>query len=104
SEVLIFPYITHRHPRWWQEPDRFMPERFSAENSARRVRGAYIPFGAGPRICVGLNFAMTEVLVVLTMLLQRFRLELAAAPGSIRMDPSVTLRPDPGILIKLHRT
>ena len=89
SEVLIFPYITHRHPRWWQDPERFIPERFSAENSAMRVRGAYIPFGAGPRICVGLNFAMTEVLVVLTMLLQRFRVELAVAPagsGSIHQS------------------
>ncbi|HEX7285448.1 MAG TPA: cytochrome P450, partial [Candidatus Angelobacter sp.] len=47
SEILIFPYITHRHPKWWKEPERFMPERFSAENAATRVRGAYIPFGAG---------------------------------------------------------
>jgi cytochrome P450 len=103
SEILIFPYITHRHPKWWQEPEKFAPERFSAENAAARVRGAYLPFGAGPRICVGLNFAMTEVLVALTMLLQRFRPELAVDAREIRMEPSVTLRPSPGIPIKLRR-
>jgi cytochrome P450 len=103
SEMLIFPYITHRHPKWWQEPDRFIPERFSAENAAARVRGAYIPFGAGPRTCVGLNFAITEILVVLAMLLQRFRVELAVETESIRMEPSVTLRPNPGVPIRLRR-
>lgn len=101
SEILIFPYITHRHPRWWCEPERFLPERFAAENSRGRVRGTYLPFGAGPRTCVGLNFAMTEILVVLTMLLQRFRPELATRPEEVKMDPSVTLRPDPGISMRM---
>lgn len=101
SEMLIFPYITHRHPRWWSEPERFLPERFAAENSRSRIRGAYLPFGAGPRTCVGLNFAMTEILVVLAMLLQRFRPELAMDPTTVKMDPSVTLRPEPGITLKM---
>jgi cytochrome P450 len=101
SEILIFPYITHRHPGWWPEPDRFLPERFAAENSRNRVRGAYLPFGAGPRTCVGLNFAMTEILVVLAILLQRFRPELAMRPEAVRLDPSVTLRPDPGITMRM---
>jgi cytochrome P450 len=103
SEMLIFPYITHRHPKWWQEPERFMPERFSAEHAAARVRGAYIPFGAGSRTCVGLNFAMTEILIVLAMLLQRFRVELALEPEKIRAEPSVTLRPNPGMPIRLRQ-
>jgi len=102
SEMLIFPYITHRHPKWWQEPERFMPERFSAANAAARVRGAYIPFGAGPRTCVGLNFAMTEILVVLATLLQRFGVELAMPPELIKPQPSVTLRPNPGVPIRLR--
>jgi cytochrome P450 len=101
SEVLIFPYITHRHPRWWTEPDRFLPERFAAENSRNRMRGAYLPFGAGPRTCVGLNFAMTEILVVLPIVLQRFRPELAMSPDDVKLDPSVTLRPDPGIVMRM---
>jgi cytochrome P450 len=101
--VLIFPYITHRHPRWWPEPESFRPERFAPENSASRPRYAYLPFGAGPRTCVGLHFAMTEILLVMALLLQRFRLELAMDPATVRVEPSVTLRPNPGVLVKLHR-
>lgn len=103
SEILIFPYITHRHPKWWPEPEEFRPERFAAENSSSRPRYAYLPFGAGPRTCVGLNFAVTEILVVLVMLLQRFRFDLATEPAAVRAEPSVTLRPDPGVFIKLRR-
>lgn len=104
SEILIFPYITHRHPKWWPEPDRFMPERFAPENAASRVKFSYLPFGAGPRACVGLNFAMTEVQVVLAMLMQRFHVELAADPASVLPDPSVTLRPRPGLHVKLSNS
>jgi cytochrome P450 len=103
SEILIFPYITHRHPRWWPEPESFRPERFAPENSASRPRYAYLPFGAGPRTCVGLHFAMTEILLVMALLLQRFRVELAMDPATVRVEPSVTLRPNPGVLIRLHR-
>jgi len=103
SEILIFPYITQRHPKWWQDPDAFRPERFAPENSAARPRYAYLPFGAGPRTCIGLNFAMTEILVVLTMILQRFRLKLAIDPASVRPDPSVTLQPKPGVPVLLEK-
>lgn len=104
SEILIFPYITQRHPKWWLEPEVFRPERFAPENSAARPRYAYLPFGAGPRTCVGLNFAMTEILVVVTMVLQRFRLKLAIDPEKVRPDPSVTLQPRPGVMVKLEKT
>lgn len=103
AELLIFPYVTHRHPRWWQDPDKFWPERFLPENSAGRPRGAYLPFGAGPRTCIGLNFAMTEILVVLAMLLQRFQPQLAIDPAQVKMEPSVTLRPSPGVPVTLNR-
>lgn len=102
SEILIFPYVTHRHPQWWNDPDKFCPERFLPENSAGRPRGAYLPFGAGPRTCIGLNFAMTEILVVLALLLQRFRVELAIDPARINAEPSVTLRPNPGVPVRLR--
>jgi len=58
SEILIFPYITQRHPKWWQDAEVFRPERFAPENSASRPRYAYLPFGEGPRTCIGLNFAV----------------------------------------------
>jgi len=103
SEILIFPYITQRHPKWWQDPDVFRPERFAPENSGARPRYAYLPFGAGPRTCIGLNFAMTEIMVVLTMILQRLRLKLAIDPASVRPDPSVTLQPKPGVPVLLEK-
>ena len=103
SEILIFPYITQRHPKWWQDADAFRPERFAPENSAARPRYAYLPFGAGPRTCIGLNFAMTEILVVLTMLLQRFRLNLAIDPAAVHAEPSVTLQPRPGVPVRLEK-
>ncbi len=102
SEILIFPYITQRHPRWWSDPDVFRPERFAPENSAARPRYAYLPFGAGPRTCIGLNFAMTEILAVLTLILQRFRFRLAIDPAAVRPDPSVTLQAIPGVPVQLE--
>ena len=103
SEILIFPYITQRHPKWWTEPDLFRPERFAPENSAARPRYAYLPFGAGPRTCIGMNFAMTEILLVLAMLLQRFRPTLAVDPATIHAEPSVTLQPRPGVPMRLQK-
>ncbi len=103
SEILIFPYITQRHPKWWPDAETFRPERFAPENSAARPRYAYLPFGAGPRTCVGLNFAMTEILVVLALMLQRFRLRLAIDSEKVSADPSVTLRPIPGVPIRLDK-
>jgi cytochrome P450 len=103
AEVLIFPFVTHRDPRWWQDPESFSPERFFSENTAGRPRGAYLPFGLGPRTCIGLNFAMTEVLIVLAMFAQRFKVELAVDPASVKAEPSVTLRPNPGVPVRLKK-
>ena len=102
SEILVFPYITQRHPRWWSDPDAFRPERFAPENSAARPRYAYLPFGAGPRTCIGLNFAMTEILAVVALILQRFRLRLAIDPEKVHADPSVTLQARPGVPVRLQ--
>jgi cytochrome P450 len=103
SEILIFPYVTHRHPKWWTEPDKFDPERFLPERTVGRLRGAYLPFGLGPRTCIGLNFAMTEILVVLAFIMQRFRVELAMDPAKMKLDASVTLRPRAGVPIRIHK-
>jgi cytochrome P450 len=103
SEILIFPYVTHRHPKWWAEPDKFDPERFLPERTLGRMRGSYLPFGLGPRTCIGLNFAMTEILVVLSLIMQRFRLELAMDPAKMKLDASVTLRPKTGVPIRIMK-
>jgi cytochrome P450 len=103
SEILIFPYITQRHPRWWPDAETFRPERFAPENSAARPRYAYLPFGAGPRTCIGLNFAMTEILAVLALILQRFRLRLAIDPEKVQPEPSVTLQAKPGVPVRLEK-
>lgn len=91
ATVTIIPWIIHRHRSHWQRPDRFEPERFSPEISAGRDRLAYLPFGFGPRICIGAAFAMTEAVLILATLAQRFRLRVAPAA---RIEPyaAFTLR------------
>jgi cytochrome P450 len=90
--VLMSPWVTHRHPAFWDEPERFDPERFAQERAAARPRFAYFPFGGGPRQCIGNEFALMETQLVLAMIAQRFRLRLA--PGhAVVPEPLITLRP-----------
>ena len=84
SLITIIPWLIHRHRKLWENPDRFEPERFTPEAIAGRDRLAYIPFGFGPRICIGASFAMTEAVLILATLAQRFRLRVA--PGC-RVEP-----------------
>lgn len=101
SMVTIIPWLIHRHRSHWENPDRFEPERFLPEASARRDRLAYIPFGFGPRICIGASFAMTEAVLILATLAQRFRFRVA--PGS-RVEPQAvfTLREKNGMKMQLE--
>ena len=96
--VVLSPYAMHRHPAFWEDPERFDPQRFSAEHSADRPRFAYIPFGGGPRLCIGNVFALVEAQVVLASVARAYRLELVAGQ-TIVPEPSVTLRPKHGLLI-----
>jgi cytochrome P450 len=73
SALILSPYVTHRDPAFWPDPERFDPERFSPERAAGRPRGAYFPFGGGPRICLGGAFAMMEAQLITAMMVQRFR-------------------------------
>lgn len=99
--VAISPYTLHRHPGHWSRPTRFDPERFTDAAKAARARYTYLPFGGGPRQCIGTNFALIEAKLVLATLLQRFRFELL--PGQdLRPDPAVTLRPRAGLRMRLH--
>jgi len=102
SVVSIVPWLIHRHRLLWDRPDVFDPARFAPERTAARPRFAYIPFGGGPRICIGAGFAMTEALVILAMLGQRYRLRLA--PGAA-VEPVglITLRPRHGLPMLLER-
>jgi cytochrome P450 len=79
SPVILSPYVTHRDPAFWPDPDRFDPERFSPERAPGRPRGAYFPFGGGPRICLGAAFAMMEAQLITARMVQRFRPTLS--PG-----------------------
>lgn len=87
--VCVAPWVIHRHRSLWEDPERFDPDRFAAE---RPPRFAYLPFGAGPRVCIGASLALTEAAVVLTEIARRYRLRLA--PGQeVAMKPRMTLRP-----------
>ena len=96
SSLMIFPYVTHRDPRFWQRPDEFYPDHFAPEQVQERPRFAYMPFGGGPRQCIGHDFAMTEAQIVLATVAQRFKLRLA--PG-FQVEPKVefTLKPRDGL-------
>jgi cytochrome P450 len=74
ADVLISPYTLHRHPRFWDRPGRFDPERFGPDRARDRPRYAYLPFGAGPRFCVGSHLGMLEAVLVVAMLAREFRL------------------------------
>ena len=94
--VFMSQYVTQRDPRWYPEPERFDPQRWTAEETARRPKFAYFPFGAGSRICIGEQFALMEATLVLATLAQRWRLRLV--PGH-RVVPQarITLRPRYGM-------
>ena len=100
SAVLVSPYVTHRHPAFWESPDDFDPDRFAPERSAGMVPHAYLPFGVGQRLCIGSHFAMLEAMVILTMVLQRFHLSLV--PGhKVEPKPGITLRTRHGLVMTL---
>ena len=101
SIVAMSPFLIHRHPEFWSNPEGFDPERFAPEASATRHKYAYVPFGGGPRVCIGNQFAMLESQLCLAMMVQRYRLELV--PGArVEMEPLVTLRPLGGMPMTLH--
>ncbi|HEV7347869.1 cytochrome P450 [Telluribacter sp.] len=92
SYVLISPYVLHRHPDYWQEPDVFNPEHFAPEAVKTRPTYAYLPFGGGPRMCIGNNFALLEMQVVLALLVRDFDVQLLHSGQRVEQDPLVTLR------------
>ena len=102
EEIAILPWVLHRHRTLWDDPDRFDPERFSGERSATRPRFAYLPFGGGPRICIGAQLSLTEVLLLVATIAQRYRLKLVPGQDIVLLH-RVTMRPRDGIRMQLER-
>jgi len=94
--ILISPYVVHRHPGFWPEPEQFRPDRFLPGASDGRPRFAYIPFGGGPRLCIGDQFALTEAQLIIAEVARRGRLALVP-DQKVVMEPLVTLRPQHGL-------
>ena len=99
--ILISPYLTHRNPQHWPDPDVFDPERFVESRAATRHRFAYLPFGGGPRKCVGNGFAAAEMQLVLAAVSQRFRLELEPGTAPVPL-PVISLPPRDGLKLRVR--
>jgi len=104
TNIIVSQWVLHRDPRLYPDPERFDPERWREEVAGRRSlpKFAYLPFGAGPRVCVGASLALTESALVLATLIERFRFSLASAEP-VKAFPSVTLRPKQGLRLRVER-
>lgn len=96
TQLWMPQWVVHHDPRWYDEPWTFRPERWDGDLIHRIARGAYFPFGDGPRICIGNHFALQEATLILATVVQRFRL-VPAGSRALKFIPSVTLRPRGGI-------
>ena len=100
TNVMLSPWALHHSARLWRDPERFDPARFLPEREAAQHRYAYLPFGAGPRVCLGNHFAYMEAQLALAVLLRRYRFELL---GEDEPEPSATLRPKHGVRVRVRR-
>ncbi|WP_323450876.1 cytochrome P450 [Streptomyces yaizuensis] len=101
SDVLVCPYTLHRHPRFWADPERFDPERFAPDAKGDRPRYAYLPFGAGPRFCVGSNLGTMEAVFVTAMVIREFTLR--TPPGHrVVPEPMLSLRVRGGLPVEVR--
>jgi cytochrome P450 len=96
--VLVSPWVTHRHPEWWDEPERFDPQRFLRGD--RRARHAWFAFGGGARSCIGRHFALLEATILIRALLRRHRLE--ALDADVPLDALISMRPAGPVRVRLH--
>ncbi len=96
SMVVIAPYVLHRHRTLWDQPDVFRPERFLPEERGRIDRFAYLPFGAGPRVCIGASFSLQEAVIVLATIAKNLRLDLVEG-HEVTPVQRITLRPGGGL-------
>jgi cytochrome P450 len=100
SMIMLSPYVTQRLPQVWKQPDRFDPDRFAPGADPNRPRYAFFPFGGGPRLCIGNNFALMEAPALLSMILHNFKIKLADG-YTVKVLPAATLRPRPGLHVHI---
>jgi cytochrome P450 len=100
--ILMVPWVLHRHRLLWNDPDAFDPSRFLPGAREKIDRFAYLPFGAGPRVCIGATFALQEAVIVLATIMREFRLEHAKG-HDVRPVQRITLRPQGGMPMHLYR-
>jgi len=98
ATMILSIYALHKHPDYWENPEEFNPERFAPERSKERPKWHYLPFGAGPRMCIGNHFAMMEIQILVALLVGRFDFVLDQNHPVVP-DPLVTLRPKDGVMV-----
>lgn len=103
STIIIAPWVLHRHRRLWDEPAAFTPERFLAGNREQIARYSYLPFGAGPRVCIGQSFSLKEATLVLAHVVRAVRFSLPPGHPPVMPLHRVTLRPEHGLRMRLER-
>jgi cytochrome P450 len=102
SVVLMSQYIMHRDARYFPDPERFDPDRWTPEAQASRPKFSYFPFGGGTRVCIGEQFAWMEGILLIASLAQKWRMRLE--PGhNVEVKPLITLRPRHGMRMLLHK-
>jgi cytochrome P450 len=102
TSVMLSPYVFHRHPKFWKDPEKFWPERFDKEHEADRPRFAYMPFAAGPRHCIGETLALYEMLMHLYKVARRYRLTYVA-DRPIELEAQINLRTKNPLFMRLER-
>ncbi|MBM4246612.1 MAG: cytochrome P450 [Deltaproteobacteria bacterium] len=102
APVNLAVWLTHRHPDFWPDAERFDPERFAPDRAATRHRFAYLPFSGGPRLCIGNEFALLELVLVVTMMAQRYRIAPVDPDRVIEPLVRVTLRPQGGVPVRIR--
>ena len=97
TQAMIMPWTLHRHRKYWEDPDAFVPSRFLPENREKLDKYQYLPFGAGPRICIGATFSLQEAVIAMGVLMSRFRFDMA--PGAKEPWPvqKLTTQPEGGL-------
>jgi cytochrome P450 len=102
TTLICSQWVMHRDRRYFNDPERFSPERWADDLEKKLPRGVYFPFGDGPRVCIGRSFALMEAALILATIAQKFQLNLVL-DQTIELQPSITLRPKQGIQVVLKR-